>query len=114
WGDEGKGKITDFLAQKADVIVRFQGGNNAGHTIKFQNQKYALHLLPSGILNPNCINVMSNGMVIDPRAFVEEYQRIQQPSTLYLSDRAHIVLPHHIMQDKQNEKTQNIGTTHKG
>ena len=69
WGDEGKGKITDYLAQKADVVCRYQGGNNAGHTVVFDGRKYSLHLLPSGILNPNIENVMANGMVINPKAF---------------------------------------------
>ncbi|NLG82829.1 MAG: adenylosuccinate synthase [Bacilli bacterium] len=117
WGDEGKGKITDYLAQKADVVVRYQGGNNAGHTVVIDNQKYSLHLLPSGILNPNIINVMANGMVIDPKAFCDELSRIKTPFKLYVSNRAHIVLPYHPKLDLAYELSKGkakIGTTHKG
>lgn len=114
WGDEGKGKITDFLAKKADVVVRYQGGNNAGHTVVFDGKKYALHLLPSGILNPKIINVMANGMVINPKAFYEELKNIENEFTLYVSDRAHITFPFHIALDKENETKDAIGTTHKG
>ncbi len=114
WGDEGKGKITDFLATNADVVVRFQGGNNAGHTVVFNQTKYALHLLPSGILNPNCINIMANGMVINPKAFYQELSQIKNKYQLFVSDRAHITMPYHIEMDKQNEEKDMIGTTHKG
>ncbi|HAX03444.1 MAG: adenylosuccinate synthase [Tenericutes bacterium GWC2_34_14] len=117
WGDEGKGKITDFLAQHADVVVRYQGGNNAGHTVVFDGQKHSLHLLPSGILNPKIENVMANGMVINPKAFVEESSKIETPFKLSISDRAHIVLPYHPELDKAYEKRkgdEKIGTTHKG
>ncbi|MCK9235327.1 MAG: adenylosuccinate synthase [Acholeplasmataceae bacterium] len=116
WGDEGKGKITDYLAQKADVVVRYQGGNNAGHTVKFAGQEYHLHLLPSGILNPKITNVMANGMVINPQAFAEEISRLKA-FNLYISDRAHLVFPYHQTLDKAGEKQkqdQQIGTTHKG
>ncbi len=116
WGDEGKGKITDFLAQKADVVVRYQGGNNAGHTVVFHGKKHSLHLLPSGILNPNIQNVMANGMVINPKAFVEEIDKLQN-FNLSISDRAHIVLPYHLELDKAYEHfrgNEKIGTTHKG
>ena len=77
WGDEGKGKITDYLAEKADVVVRTQGGNNAGHTIIFNNRKFALHLIPSGIFNPNIINIMANGMVINPVRSEEHTSELQ-------------------------------------
>lgn len=116
WGDEGKGKITDYLAQDADVVVRYQGGNNAGHTVVFDGKKYSLHLLPSGILNPNIINVMANGMVIDPKSFVAEIGKIENYK-LYISDRAHIVLPYHIELDKAYELakgSKKLGTTNKG
>jgi adenylosuccinate synthase len=116
WGDEGKGKITDYLAQKADVVCRYQGGNNAGHTVVFDGKKYSLHLLPSGILNPNIENVMANGMVINPKAFVEEIRKIND-FKLYISDRAQVVLPYHIELDKAYEgqkQDDKIGTTHKG
>ena len=116
WGDEGKGKITDFLAQDADIVVRYQGGNNAGHTVVFDGKKYSLHLLPSGILNPKIHNVMANGMVINPKAFVEEIGKINK-FNLHISDRAHVVLPYHLELDKAYEVlkgSKNIGTTHKG
>ncbi|MBE0701375.1 MAG: adenylosuccinate synthetase, partial [Acholeplasmataceae bacterium] len=116
WGDEGKGKITDYLAQKADVVVRYQGGNNAGHTVVFDGRKFSLHLLPSGILNPRIDNVMSNGMVINPEAFVEELALVKD-FKLHISDRAHIVFPFHMELDKAYEmskKDDKIGTTHKG
>ncbi|TNF08109.1 MAG: adenylosuccinate synthase [Bacillota bacterium] len=116
WGDEGKGKITDYLAQRADVVCRYQGGNNAGHTVVFNGQKHSLHLLPSGILNPDILNVMANGMVINPKAFVEEASKIKTPFKLAISNRAHVVLPFHSELDKAYESTKahKIGTTHKG
>ncbi|MDR1781572.1 MAG: adenylosuccinate synthase [Bacilli bacterium] len=121
WGDEGKGKITDYLGQDADVVVRFQGGNNAGHTIVFDNKKYALHLIPSGIFHDKKINIMGNGMVINPIAFKEELEALIKQgvnaSNLFVSDRAHITLPYHIELDKLQEelkKDNNVGTTFKG
>lgn len=116
WGDEGKGKITDYLAQTADVVCRYQGGNNAGHTVVFDGNKYSLHLLPSGILNPRIENVMANGMVINPKAFCEEIAKVKD-FKLHISDRAHVVLPYHAELDKAYEGLKNdakIGTTHKG
>jgi len=116
WGDEGKGKITDFLAQKADVVVRYQGGNNAGHTVIFDGKKHSLHLLPSGILNPKIFNVMANGMVINPKAFVEEIDKLEN-FNLMISERAHVVMPYHLELDKAYEHfkgNEKIGTTHKG
>ncbi len=121
WGDEGKGKITDFLAAKADVVVRYQGGNNAGHTIVFDNKKYALHLIPSGIFDKNCINVLANGMVINPKALNDEIQYLHNEGitdyNLLISNRAHIVMPYHIDLDKYYESISGdnkVGTTHKG
>lgn len=117
WGDEGKGKITDYLAQRAEVVVRYQGGNNAGHTVVFDGNKYSLHLLPSGIFNPKIKNVMANGMVIDPKGFVDEISKIETPYQIYISNRAHVVLPFHKKIDEVNElmkADQKIGTTHKG
>ncbi|PKK93118.1 MAG: adenylosuccinate synthase [Tenericutes bacterium HGW-Tenericutes-6] len=116
WGDEGKGKITDFLAQEADVVCRYQGGNNAGHTVIIDGVKHSLHLLPSGILNPNILNVMANGMVINPEAFYQEISQFND-FKLVISDRAHVVLPYHLEYDKASEHQkgdQKIGTTHKG
>ena len=116
WGDEGKGKITDYLAQKADVVVRFQGGNNAGHTVIFNGKKHSLHLLPSGILNPKIINIMANGMVINPKALLEELKPLNDYQ-LFISDRAHVTLPFHLQTDELQEMqkgNRKIGTTHKG
>ncbi|MCK5731724.1 MAG: adenylosuccinate synthetase, partial [Tenericutes bacterium] len=121
WGDEGKGKITDYLANQADVVVRSQGGNNAGHTIIFGGNKYALHLIPSGIFNPNIINIMANGMVINPKALLEELDTLKNKGIteykLYISNRAHVVMPYHIELDEvfENLKGENaVGTTKKG
>lgn len=121
WGDEGKGKVTDYLAQRADVVVRSQGGNNAGHTIVFQGQKFALRSIPSGIFNPKTKNVMASGMVIHPKQMLEELQMLKERGIteiqLYISDRAHVVFPYHEVLDgayealKENGK---IGTTKRG
>lgn len=121
WGDEGKGKITDFLALDADVVVRSQGGNNAGHTISFNGKKFALQTIPSGIFNPKIKNVMTNGMVINPKAMLDELNGLKQRGItdyqLYVSNRAHIVLPYHILLDGAYESLKGdskIGTTKKG
>ncbi len=121
WGDEGKGKITDFLTAKADVVVRYQGGNNAGHTIVFDGNKYALHLIPSGIFNSDTVNVLANGMVINPEALASELSYLHDNNisnyNLMISDRAHIVMPYHIDLDKYYEKCKGdskVGTTCKG
>lgn len=121
WGDEGKGKITDYLANKADVVVRSQGGNNAGHTILFNKNKYALHLIPSGIFNPKINNVMTNGMVINPKALLKELEMLKNKGItdykLFISKRAHVVMPYHIELDElyENLKGDNkVGTTKKG
>ncbi len=121
WGDEGKGKITDYLAQNADVVVRYQGGNNAGHTIVFDGKKYALHLIPSGIFNPKIKNVMANGMVINLEAFAQEIKMLTDSGVtkfnLLVSDRAHVILPYHIELDGLFEEVKGnnkIGTTKKG
>jgi adenylosuccinate synthase len=122
WGDEGKGKVTDFLAGKADVIVRFQGGNNAGHTIVFDNHKYALHIIPSGIFRKDAKNVIANGVVVDPKVLVKEIEMLKNNGIsnfyLYCSDRAHIILPYHILMDELLESLKldikKVGTTKKG
>ena len=121
WGDEGKGKITDYLAEKADVVVRTQGGNNAGHTIIFNNRKFALHLIPSGIFNPNIINIMANGMVINPVALLEELKILRSQGIedykLFISNRAHVVMPYHIDLDdlyEELKKDYPVGTTKRG
>ncbi len=121
WGDEGKGKITDFLAEKADVVARYQGGNNAGHTILIQNKKYKLTMIPSGIFNQDKTCVIGNGMVINPGALVDEIQYIHDngfsTDNLKISDRAHVIMPYHIVLDclEEDRKADNkIGTTRKG
>lgn len=120
WGDEGKGKIVDKLAREYDYIVRYQGGHNAGHTIVVNSQKYALHLLPSGILYPNCINVIGNGVVISLEALMREINQFKDKAPLegrlFISDRAHIITPYHqILDSIKEENSENaIGTTKNG
>ncbi|MEN2466160.1 adenylosuccinate synthase [Ornithinibacillus sp. FSL M8-0202] len=121
WGDEGKGKITDYLSQNAEVVARYQGGNNAGHTIKFDGVTYKLHLIPSGIFFKEKICVLGNGMVIDPKAFVEEiaylHERNVSTDNLRISNRAHVILPYHLKLDILQEEEKGIhkiGTTKKG
>ncbi len=121
WGDEGKGKITDFLAESADVVARYQGGNNAGHTILIDNKKYKLHLIPSGIFYNDKVCVIGNGMVLNPSALIEEIQYIHDngfsTENLRISDRAHIIMPYHLLLDglEEDRKGANkIGTTRKG
>ena len=121
YGDEGKGKIIDYLSSKADVSVRCSGGNNAGHTIKVNNKKYAFHLIPSGILNEGTIAIIGNGVVIDPKVLIEEMNNLKENGisvdNLYISDKAHIIFPYHIEMDKlleSNRGTRKIGTTARG
>ncbi|KEF38039.1 Adenylosuccinate synthetase [Schinkia azotoformans MEV2011] len=121
WGDEGKGKITDFLSQNAEVVARYQGGNNAGHTIVFGGKKYKLHLIPSGIFFNDKICVIGNGMVIDPKALVTELQYLHNEGVntdnLRISNRAHVILPYHLKIDELDEERKGankIGTTKKG
>lgn len=121
WGDEGKGKITDFLAESAEVVARYQGGNNAGHTILIQNQKFKLQMIPSGVFYKEKICVIGNGMVINPQALIEEIQYIQRhgfsTDNLRISDRAHVIMPYHLVLDglEEDRKGVNkIGTTRKG
>ncbi|HZL14025.1 MAG TPA: adenylosuccinate synthase, partial [Verrucomicrobiae bacterium] len=123
WGDEGKGKIIDVLTESADVVVRSQGGNNAGHTVFLGPKKYVLHLVPSGILRKNKLCVIGNGVVVDPIGLVEEIKSLQKigvkvtPKNFVLSETAHIVLPYHRELDAQREvlKGKNkIGTTKRG
>ena len=121
WGDEGKGKITDLYAMKADIVVRSQGGNNAGHSIQHNGVRYALRLLPSGILNEHVINVLADGMVINPTCLLEELDNLNNKGitkyNLVISSRATILLPYHIEIDKAREealKGNKIGTTKNG
>lgn len=118
WGDEGKGKIVDLLAQNYDYVVRYQGGHNAGHTIVIDGTKYALHLIPSGVLNPKAINVIGNGVVICPDSLLKEMAQFQGlPGRLFISSRAHLILDYHTALDKAREEKrgkQAIGTTGRG
>ncbi|WP_313468048.1 adenylosuccinate synthetase, partial [Carnobacterium sp.] len=121
WGDEGKGKITDFLSENAEVIARYQGGDNAGHTIKFNGVTYKLHLIPSGIFAADKISVIGNGVVINPKSLIQELAYLHEHNistdNLRISDRAHVILPYHIQLDQLQEDAkgdQKIGTTIKG
>ncbi len=122
WGDEGKGKIIDLLAERSDFIVRYQGGNNAGHTVKFADKKFVLHLIPSGILHPRTICVIGNGTVIDPQALHDEIATLKQRGVsvkgrLFISEQAHLIMPYHKLIDEFLERVKGkgkIGTTKKG
>lgn len=120
WGDEGKGKIVDLISQGADIVARYQGGANAGHTLVIEGKQYILHLIPSGILNPDVICVIGNGVVIDPVALEQEIQMlashgIDVAGRLFISHRAHLIMPYHKMMDQVREKSSNtIGTTGRG
>ncbi len=118
FGDEGKGKIIDFLAETADVVARFNGGNNAGHTILVNNQETILHLIPSGILHRGKINIIGNGLVVDPKVLMQEIEDLRSkgvkvtPDNLIVSENAHVILEKHIQEDK--EKNKHLGTTARG
>ncbi len=121
WGDEGKGKATDLLGGRVDYVVRYQGGNNAGHTVVIGDEKYALHLLPSGILSPDTVPVIGNGVVIDPRVLMSEITGLEErgidASRLRISTNAHLIAPYHIAIDKVSERylgNARIGTTGRG
>lgn len=117
WGDEGKGKIVDALAKDYDFVVRYQGGHNAGHTIVVGEKKYALHLIPSGVITPQCKNIIGNGVVIDLQALLDEIEQFGDlQGRLFISDRAHLILPFHQERDIMSEAESKtaIGTTGKG
>ncbi len=121
WGDEGKGKVIDYLSKEADVVVRGQGGNNAGHTVVVDDKKYALHLIPSGILYKDTVNVIGNGVVFDPEGFLEEIEGLEEKDVctdnIKVSDRAHVIFPYHKEIDRLAEEQRGenkIGTTKKG
>ena len=122
WGDEGKGKIVDLLSSKSNFVVRFHGGNNAGHTVIVDNKKYAFHLIPSGILHHKVTGVIANGVVVDPQVLVSEIELFKNSSInlkgkLYISERCHIILPYHKALDEAYENArgkQKLGTTKRG
>ena len=123
WGDEAKGKIVDFLTDSHEVVVRYQGGNNAGHTVKFNGETYKLSLLPTGILRPNVTAVIGNGLVVNPEALLKEMKSLTDRGVpisgqnLLISDRAHVILPYHIVEDRVFEQRRGdhaIGTTGRG
>ena len=125
WGDEAKGKIVDLLTAEHDIVVRYQGGNNAGHTVKFDGETYKLHLLPAGILSDHVVSVVAPGVVIDPSSFLGEIDGIAEkrgevlPSKLMISDRAHVIFPYHKLEEaaaeKANQASNNaLGTTMRG
>ncbi|HZC30021.1 MAG TPA: adenylosuccinate synthetase, partial [Gaiellaceae bacterium] len=121
WGDEGKGKITDYLAQKADVVIRFQGGSNAGHTVTNEHGTFKLHLVPSGIFNPDALCILGPGMVVELPFLVDELDMLERSgistANVRISDRAHLVMPYHITLDRLDERErgrQKLGTTGRG
>ena len=121
WGDEGKGKATDLIGSKVDIVARFNGGNNAGHTVVVGDESYALHLLPSGIISPNVTPVIGNGVVVDPEVLFEEIDALESRgvdcSRLLVSEAAHIITPYHRVIDKVTERflgKHKIGTTGRG
>jgi adenylosuccinate synthase len=120
WGDEGKGKVVHYLSKEADLIVRYQGGNNAGHTIIFENKPFVLHLIPSGVLFPNKKCLITNGVVVDPRGLYDEYKLllgkgVKVKGRFFLSESAHLIFPYHKYLDELREKGKiRIGTTKRG
>ncbi|KNY28569.1 adenylosuccinate synthase [Pseudobacteroides cellulosolvens] len=121
WGDEGKGKYIDILAQDSDLVVRFSGGNNAGHTIVANGNKYALHLVPSGILHPGKTCIIGNGVVVDPAVLISELRSLNEKGVntdnLLISDRSHVIMPYHKVLDELQEKSRgnnSLGTTKRG
>jgi len=122
WGDEGKGKIVDLLAPGYDIVARFQGGNNAGHTINIDGKNIILHTIPSGVLHEKVVNVIGNGVVVNPDALLEEIDVLKQhgidiKNRLLISDRAHLIMPYHLYRDKRSEKklgVKKLGTTSRG
>jgi adenylosuccinate synthase len=121
WGDEGKGRIIDYLAQNADVVIRFQGGDNAGHTVINEYGKHALHLIPSGIFNPDTQNIIGSGCVVNPQALMEEMADLEEAGVsldnLWISTRAQMVMPYHRLLDELEEAARGsdtIGTTKRG
>ena len=119
WGDEGKGKITDFYAKKADVVVRFQGGNNAGHTVIVGDRVYKFHIIPSGSVEEKIL-VIGNGVVVDPKVLIEEIDTLKKEGKsvkLYISERANLIMPYHKVEDEIHEELKGdlkAGSTKRG
>ena len=121
WGDEGKGRVVDYLATDADLVIRYGGGNNAGHTVVNPHGHFKLHLIPSGIFHPRTRNLLGNGVVINPPALVGELDGLNaagfECSNLFISDRAHLVMPYHVLLDQLEERERGaakLGTTSRG
>lgn len=119
WGDEGKGKLVDVLSERAELVVRYQGGANAGHTVVIGDSQFILRQIPSGILQPSAVCIVGNGVVLEPETFCGELDQLNQrgidtDGRIFISDRAHLVLPYHRLLDAAHEKSQNIGTTGRG
>jgi adenylosuccinate synthase len=122
WGDEGKGKIVDLLSPRFKIVARFQGGNNAGHTVKFGGNTFVLHMVPSGIFHNDIINIIGNGVAVNPDALIEEMDALKAlgvsfENRLFISERAHLIMPYHLSRDKSSEDAlgkKKIGTTSKG
>ncbi|OYV88369.1 MAG: adenylosuccinate synthase, partial [Ignavibacteriae bacterium 37-53-5] len=120
WGDEGKGKIVDLLSENVDIVARYQGGANAGHTVVVGDKTYVLHLIPSGILHPDVVCVIGNGVVLDPQAFLDEVAfleslNIKVRGRLFISHNAHLIMPYHKLIDSLKEQgAEKIGTTGRG
>jgi adenylosuccinate synthase len=119
WGDEGKGKIVDLVSLHFDIVARYQGGHNAGHTVMIQGKSYVLQLIPSGMFRGGKHGVIGNGVVIEPTALLAEIHRMEEAgfsfeNRLHISDRAHLILPHHKWRELESEKKQAIGTTMRG
>src|SRR5665647_1457360 len=121
WGDEGKGKVTDFLAERADMVVRYMGGNNAGHTVVVDDREFKLHLIPSGILYPEKMCIIGSGVVVDPAALIKELESLEKQgistANLRISQRAHVIFPYHQKLDQMEEESKGnnkIGTTCRG
>jgi len=121
WGDEGKGRVVDYLADEADLVIRYGGGNNAGHTVVNPQGHFKLHLIPSGIFHPRTKNLLGNGVVINPPALVAELEGLGAAGigceNLYISDRAHLVMPYHVLIDQLEERERGqarLGTTSRG
>src|SRR5512143_3722059 len=122
WGDEGKGKIVDVLTEKADVVARYQGGHNAGHTVVINNEKFVLHLIPSRILHKDKLCIIGNGVVIEPSSLIDEMRGLKEKGreigkNLLISKTAHLIMPYHVAIDNEHERAKGakkIGTTGRG